>query len=276
MRLRTNAAIIFLILSVLSLTGCLSTPDRVTKARMEVNPAPEMRGAGYDMKVAHEFRFSGNVNYGPSDGAQVGGIYNEWPSGCGSSACQEAIEKVAPSSKVNLKYDIEYAILTGSAEFLLKKGLFLMDVGIGINNGLYDFLSLGLHTSHFEMGVSGGFWLNMRKYEYEGYMYTHDLLIFNERVEPVSKETDKTFAYLLGIYMGVYFGDFGFEVSSSVYNVNLEYEHFSSEPYISTTYTTANYRLTDRWTVRAGAVLLQGSGMKSMFVSGLAGVSYSL
>ncbi|MCL4103158.1 hypothetical protein [Fibrobacter sp. HC4] len=148
---------LILIVSAFLLSGCVTEGDpRISKIRMEVNPAPEMRGAGEHMTSDYQVRLSGGLNAGPSKKMEVDDVYHNGRS-------------------VDFAYSLEYGFVNAAAELALKKNIFMVNTGVGINNGLYTFASLGLNTSHFEIGFSGGVWMNHRDYDCEGDMELEDV-----------------------------------------------------------------------------------------------------
>lgn len=254
-----NLRVISLILAVFAflLNGCVIEGDpKISKARMEVNPAPEMRGIGEHMTTNRQFRFSGALNAGPSKTAKTRSVSNE-------------------GRDVDFQMDIDYGVVNGTAEFAIKKNIFLINTGIGINKGLHTFATFGLNTSHFEIGLSGGLWLNYRDFDYEGTVTTTTLLFFQE-TNDYWGHSGKGSAFMLGGNVATYWDNFGLEISTSIYEVDLELENLYNAPTVLTTYFTANYRIDKHWSARLGAVNLVVDGFDESCWSGLAGVSYTL
>lgn len=274
MKFRKLVLFAFFLTAAFMLSGCVVAAEHLSKAKIEVNPAPEMRGAGENFTSGYKYRFSGGVNAAPSTTQKIHGIYNEWADWCGTK-CRDLLSEHNASSKVNLEYEFEYSYVNGSAEVLGSAGPLLWSLGLGFNSGVYGFASLGLNTKHFEIGVSAGVWNNFRDYEYEGIEY-ESLLGLLPDVYDVAGTSHSAGTSLLGLYTSLYFGSISLEVSASMYDVDLENKRLSREPTIFTMYTTVGYRLDEHWSVRAGAVNLQGSGVEDMVWSGFAGVSYLL
>jgi len=246
-----------LLFSVL-LSGCVVEGDpNITKARLEVNPAPEMRGAGENMTTNRQLRFSGGVNAGASKNIDVDGVHN------------------SDFKDIDLDYSIEYGILNGAVEYAIKKKVFLINAGVGLNKGLYTFGSFGLNTSYFELGVSGGLWYNFRDFYCEGTQTTTTLIFFQE-TDDYANHSSRGASLMLGGYAAMYVGDFSFGVSASVYEADVESSDLSYPPAVYTLYGTVGYRIDKHWAVRAGAVGLQGDGFDRAYWSGVAGVSYTL
>lgn len=248
---------LILIASAFLLSGCVTEGDpRISKIRMEVNPAPEMRGAGEHMTSDYQVRLSGGLNAGPSKKMEVDDVYHNGRS-------------------VDFAYSLEYGIVNAAAELALKKNIFMVNTGVGINNGLYTFASLGLNTSHFEIGFSGGVWMNHRDYDCEGDMTVTSMLVFNE-VKEYSHHSNNGTSVIYGGYAGAYLGDFGLEISASTYEGDMELEDVPFSPRVYTLYASASYRLNDHWRVRLGSVGVHGENFDKRYWSGFAGVSYWL
>lgn len=243
------------VLSLFLLNGCVTeTSTRIRKASMEVNPAPEMRGAGEHLTSSYRYRFSGNVNVGKKDDVPVEGMFDE-------------------SRKVDFETQIRYGYVSGSAEVLTHAGPLMFDLGVGVNSGLYTFLSLGLNTRFFEIGASAGLWNNFRKYHYEGYTSKTELVFFTTtRDLDETSSTGKSF--MAGLYTGLYFGPISLEASVSYYGADFKVDDVGFD--VLTTYLTANYHLNEHWTIRAGAVRLYMDMTDCEYWSGFGGVSYSL
>ncbi|MCQ2107016.1 MAG: hypothetical protein MJZ26_14645, partial [Fibrobacter sp.] len=104
MKFRTLVLFAFFLTTAFMLSGCVVAAEHLSKAKIEVNPAPEMRGAGEHFTSGHKYRFSGGVNAAPSTTQKIHGIYNEWADWCGTK-CRDLLSERNASSKVNLEYD---------------------------------------------------------------------------------------------------------------------------------------------------------------------------
>ena len=273
MKSRSLVLFAFFLTTAFMLSGCFVTAEYLSKAKMEVNPAPEMRGAGEYFDAKYKFRYFGGVSLGPSSSQKIHGINNEMSAWC-DNECRNVMKNNNVLHQVNVEYNFEYSHINGSAEILLGgKGPLLWSLGLGINSGVYGFTSLGLNAKHFEVGISAGAWINNRGYEFEGINYNFHHVPMVQGVESSSHLTGTS---LLGFYTSLYFGSIGFDVSASMYDVDFENENLSKVPMVFTIYTAVSYRLNNRWRVRAGAVNLQGDGIENMVWSGFGGLELSL
>lgn len=246
---------LILIASAFLLNGCVTEGDpRISKIRMEVNPAPEMRGAGEHMTSDYQVRLSGGLNVGPSKKMEVKDIYFD-------------------GSSVDFAYSLEYGIVNAAAELALKKNIFMINMGTGFNSGFYTFASLGVNTKYFELGLSGGAWWNNRDYDCEGDITVTSMLFFKEN-QDFFIHSHHGGAVMLGGYAGVYLGDFGLEISASTYEGDMELEDVPFSPRVYTLYASASYRLNDHWRVRLGSVGVHGENFDKRYWSGFGGVSY--
>lgn len=57
MKLRSLALFAFVLTAAFMLDGCVVAAEHLSKAKIEVNPAPEMRGAGENFTSGYKYRF---------------------------------------------------------------------------------------------------------------------------------------------------------------------------------------------------------------------------
>lgn len=270
--------ILFFTLIPFFFTGCTVTGSygHVEAFDMEVAAAHEVRGAsGYLEPHKSTMRLSANVRPGSKKKENLSGIVNK-VGDCKDIVNCKGFNRAAINEDVDGVYTINFPIVTGSFDFILKMENMLWGINVGIDNGGNGNFLFGFNSEHFEIGLALGLWVHARNFEYSGTEYNCVKYAWSSKEELVSgsfnKASDMEMLFTYGAFASAYIDPVSINYSINIYRPHPSYSNdwdgdkLNADfdyPLVVTQYITLGVRLNKYIELRLGAINMFGGFSES-------------
>ncbi len=249
------------------LMGCSVT--RVYDFSMTASEAPEVHGANAEQKPhSSSWRFSGKVYKSVHENVVIReGLYSN-------------------GKEYEWRYEIGGNDFSGKADWFYKSRHFMIGTGVGYKDGLYHHGTVGVNTSHMELGAFLGLFHQYSDLEYTlencetgWYEDEYDQLSYDPVRAGCNSSSDHHYRFstspFMGAFWALYFSKFYLNYNVSFYTPEPDVEGESlNVPSITSNYLNVGYRITRWLDYSVGAILTATDGNLIWGVS--SGISFYL
>ena len=196
---------IFLTGAILMLGACSSTRMNYAESiEMDAYPAPNSQGANRHLpENSTGSRLRGGVIGGFTDRVKLDAVHN--------TGDRDTLD-------VDARYKIKYLPIYGSIDKFVKGELFTMNIGFGINHGIYASTGFGINTRFFELGVN-----SFQRFTYQRLSFLAYEKKSKDEFEKLEAINDNklVFQYGVGGFAGLFIGPITLGYNGSVYRPNM-------------------------------------------------------
>jgi hypothetical protein len=250
MKIHTPIASLSIAAISLFVIGCTQT--RISSFVAEVSEAPEVHGFNtYQEPHTTAIRVSGMLNFDSKEDVNVDAKHQDW-------ADSKTNENHYQVTTINTRgvYKIGGIDVEGKLDFLAKAGLATIGFGIGINDGIYHHLTLGINSRYLDIGAFAGLYHHHGNLKYNGSECSTITTCDPEDWDGFhGDKTEYKISFLGGFYAGLILGDAFFNYSLSTYTPNIDaHGEGLTVPAIYSHYFTLGYRINRYIEINGGTV----------------------